>query len=102
LRQAAGNAKPLLIGFAAETGNLLDNARDKVIKKAVDAIVLNDVSRAGIGFNSDRNEVTIVTANDAVEIPEASKLDVAVKILEAALRLRQERSAAARLEGAQR
>ena len=102
LRQAAGNAKPLLIGFAAETGNLLDNARAKVIKKAVDAIVLNDVSRAGIGFNSDRNEVTIVTANDAVEIPEASKLDVAVKILEAALRLRQGKSAAARLKGAQR
>jgi phosphopantothenoylcysteine decarboxylase/phosphopantothenate--cysteine ligase len=102
LRQAAGNAKPLLIGFAAETGNLLDNARAKVIKKAVDAIVLNDVSRAGIGFNSDRNEVTIVTANDAVEIPEASKLDVAVKILETVLRLRQEKSAAARLEGAQR
>jgi len=102
LRQAAGNAKPMLIGFAAETGNLLENARAKVTKKAVDAIVLNDVSRAGIGFNSDRNEVTIVTANDAVEIPEASKLDVAVKILEAALRLRQGKSAAARLEGAQR
>jgi phosphopantothenoylcysteine decarboxylase/phosphopantothenate--cysteine ligase len=102
LRQAAGNAKPMLIGFAAETGNLLENARAKVTRKAVDAIVLNDVSRVGIGFNSDRNEVTIVTANDAVEIPEASKLDVAVRILETVLRLRQEKSAAARLEGAQR
>jgi phosphopantothenoylcysteine decarboxylase / phosphopantothenate---cysteine ligase len=101
LRQAAGRNKPMLIGFAAETENLLDNARTKLKKKAVDAIVLNDVSRAGIGFNSDRNEVTIVTANDAIAIPEASKLDVAMKVLDAALRLRREKSAA-KLEGAQR
>ena len=43
--------------------------------------MLNDVSRADIGFNSDRNEVTIVTAEETISIPEASKLDVAVKIL---------------------
>ena len=91
----------MLIGFAAETDHLLDNARAKLKKKAVDAIVLNDVSRAGIGFNSDRNEVTIVTANDTIAIPEASKFDVAVKILDAALRLRREKLAA-KLEGAQR
>jgi phosphopantothenoylcysteine decarboxylase/phosphopantothenate--cysteine ligase len=102
LRQAAGKSKPMLIGFAAETGNLLENARAKLAKKGVDAIVLNDVSRPGIGFNSDRNQVTIVTASDAVEIPEASKLDVAVKILETTLRLRAEKAAATRLEGAQR
>ena len=40
-------------------------------------------SRADIGFNSDRNEVTIVTASDAIAVPEASKLDVAQKILDA-------------------
>jgi phosphopantothenoylcysteine decarboxylase/phosphopantothenate--cysteine ligase len=93
LRQAAGKLKPMLIGFAAETENCLENARAKLTKKAVDAIVLNDVSRADIGFNSDRNEVTIVTEDDTTAIPQASKLDVATKILEAALRLRQKNSA---------
>ncbi len=101
LRQVAGKAKPLLIGFAAETDHLLENARAKLKKKAVDAIVLNDVSRAGIGFNSDRNEVTLVTADDTMAIPEASKFDVAVKILDVALRLRAAEKPA-KLEGAQR
>ena len=82
----------MLIGFAAETENLLDNARAKLAKKAVDAIVLNDVSRLEIGFNSDRNEVTIVTPTDTIPLPEASKLDVAQKILEAALRIRREKA----------
>src|SRR5208282_2856237 len=57
LRHATGKRSPLLIGFAAETGNLLENARTKLTNKQVDAIVLNDVARAGIGFDSDRNEV---------------------------------------------
>src|SRR5208337_2124026 len=74
LRQASGNRSPLLIGFAAETDHLLENARAKLTKKQVDAIVLNDVTRADIGFNSDRNAVTIVTASETIAIPEASKL----------------------------
>ena len=90
LRHATGKNTPLLIGFAAETTNLLENARAKLTKKRVDAIVLNDVARTDIGFNSDRNEVTLVTAQDAIAIPEASKLDVAQKILDAAVRLRQQ------------
>jgi phosphopantothenoylcysteine decarboxylase / phosphopantothenate---cysteine ligase len=102
LRQAAGKTKPMLIGFAAETGNLLENARAKLTRKGVDAIVLNDVSRAEIGFNSDRNEVTIVTAGETIPVPEASKLDVAMKTLETTLRLRREKASATRLEGAQR
>ncbi len=101
LRQAAGKTRPMLIGFAAETEHLLDNARSKLAKKNVDAIVLNDVARAGIGFNSDRNEVTMVTAKDTVAIPEASKLDVAIKILDCAMRLRREQSDP-KLERAQR
>jgi phosphopantothenoylcysteine decarboxylase/phosphopantothenate--cysteine ligase len=87
LRHATGKVTPLLIGFAAETTDLLENARAKLTKKRVDAIVLNDVSRADIGFNSDKNEVTIVTTTDTFAIPEASKLDVAQKILDAAVRL---------------
>ena len=94
LRHASGKRTPVLIGFAAETENLLENARAKLIKKRVDAIVLNDVSRQDIGFDSDRNEVTVVTSTDTLAIPEASKLDVAQKILDAALRLRQQQAAA--------
>ena len=90
LRNASGKDTPFLIGFAAETCNLLENARIKLTKKRLDAIVLNDVARPDIGFNSDRNEVTLVTAQDAIAIPEASKLDVAQKILDAAIRLRQQ------------
>jgi phosphopantothenoylcysteine decarboxylase/phosphopantothenate--cysteine ligase len=95
LRHASGKRSPILIGFAAETENGLENARAKLTKKRVDAIVLNDVSRSDIGFNSDRNEVTIVTAGEAIQIPEASKLDIAQKILEFALRLRTNREAPA-------
>ncbi len=92
LRQATGKQSPLLIGFAAETEHLLENARTKLLKKQVDAIILNDVSRADIAFNSDRNEVTIVTATETVAVPEASKLDVAQKILEAAVRMRRQQA----------
>jgi phosphopantothenoylcysteine decarboxylase / phosphopantothenate---cysteine ligase len=87
LRHATGKVTPLLIGFAAETTDLLENARAKLTKKRVDAIVVNDVSRTDIGFNSGRNQVTIVTAADAFAIPEASKSEVAQKILDATVRL---------------
>ena len=93
LRHASGKRSPLLIGFAAETENLLENARAKLASKRVDAIVLNDVARPGIGFNTDRNEVTIVTARETIAVPEASKHDVAQKILASALRLRQQQAA---------
>ncbi len=90
LRHASGKTTPLLIGFAAETSDLLENARAKLTKKQADAIVLNDVGRADIGFNSDLNEVTIVTETETIAVPEATKLDIAQKILDAALRLRQQ------------
>jgi phosphopantothenoylcysteine decarboxylase/phosphopantothenate--cysteine ligase len=89
LRAATGKSAPLLLGFAAETDHLLDNARAKLEKKQVDAMVLNDVSRAAIGFNSDRNEVTLVTATETVVLLEASKLEIAQKILDAVVRMRQ-------------
>ncbi len=93
LRHATGKRSPVLIGFAAETENLMENARSKLRKKRVDAIVLNDVSRSDIGFDSDRNEVTIVTVNEAIAVPEASKLEIAKKILEVAVHLRQRQAA---------
>ena len=88
LRHATGKHSPVLIGFAAESENLLENARTKLAKKRVDAIVLNDVARSDIGFDADRNEVTIVTPSEVIAVPEASKLEVAQKILEAAMRIR--------------
>src|SRR5262249_10355132 len=92
LRHASGKPTPLLIGFAAETENLLENARKKLNGKRVDAIVLNDVSRTDIGFNSDKNEVTILTPTETIAVPEADKLEIAKKILEAAVRLRHEKA----------
>lgn len=93
LRHASGKTSPMLIGFAAETENGLENARAKLEKKRADAIVLNDVSRSDIGFNSDCNEVTIVTAAETIAVPQASKLEVAQRIFEHVLRLRQQHAA---------
>ncbi len=79
----------ILVGFAAETENVLENARRKLIAKSADAIVVNDVSRPGTGFDSDRNAVTILTAGDTVEVPETSKWEVAHRVLDAVVRLKQ-------------
>jgi phosphopantothenoylcysteine decarboxylase/phosphopantothenate--cysteine ligase len=84
-------ADQVLIGFAAETENVLANARKKLESKQADAIVVNDVSQSGIGFSSDRNAGQIITATDIIEIAEMPKLDMAQRILDLALRLRQSR-----------
>ncbi len=78
----------LIIGFAAETENAVAHGRDKLLRKGADAIVLNDVSREGIGFDSDRNAVTFLTRHTALDLPEMSKCDLADRILEEILGLR--------------
>jgi phosphopantothenoylcysteine decarboxylase/phosphopantothenate--cysteine ligase len=78
----------LVIGFAAETENAVAHARDKLLRKGADAIVLNDVSREGIGFDSDRNAVTFLTQQTAIELPEMSKREAADRILEEVIGLR--------------
>jgi phosphopantothenoylcysteine decarboxylase/phosphopantothenate--cysteine ligase len=78
----------LIIGFAAETQNALENARKKLTSKSLDAIVVNDVSREGVGFDSDRNAVTIITEHDVVEVPETTKWEVAQRVLDQVVRLR--------------
>jgi phosphopantothenoylcysteine decarboxylase / phosphopantothenate---cysteine ligase len=78
----------IIIGFAAETENVLENARKKLMSKGLDAIVVNDVSRQGVGFDSDRNAVTIITHNEVVEVPETTKWEVAQRVLDQAVRLR--------------
>lgn len=90
LRHASEKRSPLLIGFAAETQNLVENARAKLAGKRADAIVVNDISRSDIAFNSDQNEVTIVTADEAIPIARDSKLNVAQRILQTAIRLKQQ------------
>ena len=78
----------LVIAFAAETENLLDNARTKLQKKGADAIVANDVSRPGLGFESDNNAATFLTPQGSVELPETSKQILAVRILDEVKKLR--------------
>jgi phosphopantothenoylcysteine decarboxylase/phosphopantothenate--cysteine ligase len=78
----------LIIGFAAETQDPVAHARAKLQRKGADAIVLNDVSREGIGFDSDRNAVTFLTRSTALELPEMAKRDLADRILEEILALR--------------
>jgi phosphopantothenoylcysteine decarboxylase/phosphopantothenate--cysteine ligase len=78
----------LLIGFAAETENLTENARRKLERKHLDAIVLNDVSRPGLGFGSERNAGDIITASESLAIPEMSKLEMAARILDVVVKLR--------------
>lgn len=78
----------LIIGFAAETENAVVHGRDKLLRKGADAIVLNDVSREGVGFDSDRNAVTFLTRQTALDLPEMSKRDLADRILEEILALR--------------
>jgi len=72
----------LIIGFAAETENVLENARKKLRIKSLDAIVVNDVSREGVGFDSDRNAVTIITAAETIPVPETTKWEVAQRVLD--------------------
>ncbi len=90
LREVAERKRPgtLIVGFAAETENAFQHARDKLARKGADAIVLNDVSRPDIGFDSDRNAVTFLTQKTAVELPEMSKRELADRILGEILALR--------------
>jgi len=78
----------LIIGFAAETQDAIDNGRAKLHKKDIDAIVVNDVSKPGIGFDSERNAVTILAHGEEIEIPEGSKAKIAHRILDAVLKLK--------------
>lgn len=72
----------LLVGFAAETENLEQHARDKIARKRVDYLVANDVSQPDIGFRSDDNEVMLFRADGAhVRLPRQSKRELAIELL---------------------
>jgi phosphopantothenoylcysteine synthetase/decarboxylase len=79
----------LLVGFAAETQNLIHNARSKLQRKGCDLIIANDVSRADIGFDSDNNQVTLCNAGGQTEeLPKLSKRELATLIIQRCLALR--------------
>ncbi len=81
----------LIVGFAAETHDALAHGRDKLLRKGADAIVLNDVSREGVGFDSDRNAVTFLTRDRSMDLPEMPKRELADRILDEILELRRPR-----------
>ncbi|HTK94351.1 MAG TPA: bifunctional phosphopantothenoylcysteine decarboxylase/phosphopantothenate--cysteine ligase CoaBC, partial [Terriglobales bacterium] len=87
----------VLVGFAAETNDVLANAKGKLERKQLDMIVANDVSKAAIGFDSDRNEVTILTRDgNVVEVKETTKWEVAHRVLDEVVALKQRKAATIR------
>jgi phosphopantothenoylcysteine decarboxylase/phosphopantothenate--cysteine ligase len=80
---AARRPGQVLIGFAAETGaeTAVAYGRDKLARKGLDAVVVNDVAQAGIGFDATDNEVTIVTAGGEQAVPRADKAAIARAVL---------------------
>jgi phosphopantothenoylcysteine decarboxylase/phosphopantothenate--cysteine ligase len=88
---SARKGSQIVVGFAAETENALENARQKLVSKNLDAIVVNDVSREGIGFDSDRNAVTIITRDEVIDVPETTKWEVAQRVLDQIVQIRQRR-----------
>jgi len=84
------DGKPdLVVGFAAETENLLENARRKLAHKKVDLLVANDVSTSEGGFGADTNRVTLLTPDGEVEsLPLMTKVEVAERVLERVVSLR--------------
>ena len=80
---AARRPGQVLVGFAAETGaDGVERARRKLERKHLDLVVLNDVSRTDIGFDSGDNEVVLVTRDEAVTVPKAGKAEIAARILD--------------------
>lgn len=71
----------VLVGFAAETQDLLTYARQKLERKGCDMIVANDVSRPGLGFDSSMNEVTLVTRKGELALPVDTKEHLALQIV---------------------
>jgi phosphopantothenoylcysteine decarboxylase/phosphopantothenate--cysteine ligase len=89
---ALGASKPngqTLVGFAAETSNLVDNAKGKLARKNLDLIVANDVSAEGVGFSHDTNAVTILTADGSChQVGLSSKHAIATAVLDSVVKVR--------------
>lgn len=101
LAEVVRRRKPgqLIIGFAAETENRVENGRAKLLKKGADAIVINDVSGDRVGIESDNNAATFLTPVTAIEMPEMPKRKLADRILDEVLALRRPRSVVMEVQG---
>ena len=72
-----------VVGFAAETQNLTESALEKLRKKKLDLIVANDISAPGIGFQSDNNQVTLISSDEKIEnLPRMPKKEIADILLD--------------------
>jgi len=88
----------LIVGFAAETENRMENGRAKLLRKGADAIVVNDVSGEGVGIDADVNAATFLTLSTSIELPEMPKRQLADRILDEILTLRRPRSVVVELD----
>jgi len=86
-RKARGGGRPLLVGFAAETHDVVAYARGKLAAKAVDVMVANDVTEPGSGFGTDTNRVVLVEEDGERPVPAATKAIVAHRILDRVVEL---------------
>jgi phosphopantothenoylcysteine decarboxylase/phosphopantothenate--cysteine ligase len=86
-RQRAGAERPLLVGFAAETTDVVESARRKQREKRADLVVANDVSRTDAGFEVDTNEVTLISADGEETLPLQSKSAIAAQVVQRIERL---------------
>jgi len=81
-RQRSGRDRPILVGFAAETTEVVAQARKKRREKGIDLVVANDVSRRDAGFEVDNNEVTIISADGEEAVPLQPKAAIANRVLD--------------------
>ena len=82
----------LIVGFAAETENRMENGRAKLLRKGADAIVVNAVSSDGVGIEADTNAATFLTLTTSIELHQMPKRQLADRILDEILTLRRPRS----------
>jgi phosphopantothenoylcysteine decarboxylase/phosphopantothenate--cysteine ligase len=78
----------LVVGFAAETNDVVEYARSKMEKKGLDLVVANDITKQGAGFNADTNIATIISRDGEIELPLMPKRELADRILDAVVALR--------------
>lgn len=71
-----------MVGFAAETENVLQHARGKLHRKKLDLVIANDVADLAIGFNSDRNAVWLLDATNETAYPEQDKRELARRLMQ--------------------
>ena len=89
----------IIVGFAAETENRMENGRAKLLSKGADAIVVNEVTGSGVGIEADTNAATFLTSDTAIELPEMPKRQLADRILDEILVLRRPRPVVLELDG---